>query len=94
MKKISLLISCFIILSCKSIYNNSNLNNIDNLDQNAIFPTQGEIGVCVSFGLIGMLENNFYNKTGISVDLSETYFLRNALIENGELYNVKNKFLS
>jgi hypothetical protein len=78
----------FWIGGCKTSADQSDLDNIDNSDPFQAPRSQGELGVCVSFGFTGQLENNLYLRTGVSVDLSERYFLRSALIEKGELYNV------
>ncbi len=76
------------VQGCKTTRTESDVENIDNSDPSMAAPDQESLGVCVSFGFTGQLENNLFLKRGVSVDLSERYFLRSALIEKGELYNV------
>ena len=82
-----------LISACKTNKQASSLKNIDASDSHLKHPFQEELGVCVSFGLTGLIENNFYHKTGISIDLSESLFFKNSLITKGEMYNVNKGFL-
>jgi len=69
------LLSSGIAGSCKNRVNVASVKNIEFFDRNQPYRDQGNLPTCYSFGYLGLIENELFMKSGISIDLSERYQL-------------------
>lgn len=73
-----------VVSTCKARNRKSKIQNIDLADGSHPVDEQGPIGSCTSFSVLAIVESHLFQKTGVSVRLSQRFQLRNVLIDNDD----------